>query len=548
MGFFDGLMSWGSSVFNSISSGASAIFNTVTAPVRQVFGGGGNSGGGGGSSSSGSSSSSGGSSWVSNVQKAFTDAVSQATKQVEQITKGLNDTLSGIGKGFDDLGKNLDNFGKDVTASLPKIFDAEKTIADAQKQFDQLIKAGGEIPANLQKQFDDAKAQVAEKKREIKVATDNAAKGIVQRATAAAEANKPIDAAKIVLSLNPLTMPIVAANSAAQGILNAAGNMFGGTVMNPDTVSTGTKDPNLLYNLDYSNPNVQFYSGEVDEQGNRKSAGYLGQYAKPFAVHDDAVMFNTGGIRGGSNAPEGMSSWTDTPDSGKLASYGLNTGVVYTSRDLDAAEQARVLALYREKGWLPQTNTTVTDRAAEAVERIPVATDGNKVVYKGVGANGGMSSSLVTGNNGKTYDLNNPATALSIVADSIREAPAAASGFVDAGVSFRNNLYTSAGMRMNEGDVVGGVATLGAGLAVDVAAPVDLINVVNLWASGRGDQIDIETLGWAALDAVALASIPFTAGAGYVGLKGLKAAAKGAKAVGYGGQVAWGGATAMGVI
>ncbi|MDV0441582.1 hypothetical protein [Methanorbis furvi] len=556
MGIFDGLMNFGSSILNT----ASSFVSTVTAPVRNFFSGtpsgsGSPSGGGGSPGSSGSSGSSGGvGSWVSGVQAAFTEAVNQAAKQVEQITSSLNDTLAGITKGFDDLGKNLDNFGKDITANLPKIFDAETTLKEAQTKLDQLIKAGGDIPANLQKQFDDAKAQVEQKKKEIKVQTDTYAKDIVQKATAAAAAATPVDVMKAALTLNPLTMPFVMTAEAGKNVLSGLG-IGNSNVMNPDAVSVNKSDPNLLYNLDYSNPNVQFFSSEVDEQGNKKSTGYLGQFAKPYAVADEALFFNTGGIRGGSNAPAGASSWTDTPDSQKLHDYGLGSNVIYSSRDLDAAEQARVLAMYKEKGWLqPTGGKTVAERAAAAVEKIPVAAGDGKVVYKGVGG-GGIGSGLFTAANGKTYDLNNPATALSVVADGIGGAPAVASGFIDQAVAFRNDLYGSGGEAMASGNVAAGIASVGIGLAVDVAAPVDLINVVNLWTTGRGDQIDLEDIGWAVFDAVAVGAGVLTFGTGYLGLKGVKAGLKGLKTasktmnvVGYGGQAAWGGVTALGAL
>ena len=546
MGIFDGLMSWGSSVLNTVSSFASTVF----APIVNTFTGGGNSGGGGGNSGGGGGSSSGGSgSWVSSVQRAFNDAVTQATKQVEQITSSLNDTLSGIGKGFDDLGKGLDELGKNVTAGLPKIFDAEKTLADAQKQFDQLIKAGGDIPANLQKQFDDAKKQVEQKKKEIKTQTDTYAKGLVQKAEAAAAAATPLDIAKTALMMNPVTVPIALGAAAGQNVIN---NLLGGSnALNPDKVSiNGKADPNLLYNLDYSNPNVQFYSSEVDSQGNKKSTGYLGQYAKPFAVSNDAVMFNTGGIRGGSNAPADMSSWTDTPDSQKLHDYGLSGSVVYTSRDLDAAEQAKLLETYKAKGWLPTGGKTVTERAAAAVEKVPVTTDGNKVVYKGVGG-GGIGSGLFTAANGKTYDLNNPATALNVVADAIGGAPAAASGFMDTAINIRDDAIGGTIQNIMTGNIADPTNAFGASaLAVDIALPLDLMNVGNLILSGRADQITWDLAAVAALDAIALAAFPLTGGAGYFGVKALKTAAKGAKIVGYGGQVGLGayGFAAAGVI
>jgi hypothetical protein len=111
-------------------------------------------------------------------------------------------------------------------------------------------------------------------------------------------------------------------------------------------------------------------------------------------------------------------------------------------------------------------------------------------------------------------------------------------------VSFRDNLYKSDNIAANIG-----------GLAVDVVAPVDLIDVTNLWMTGRGDQITGEKLLWAGLDALALVAVPFSFGGSLALRAGVKGVAKSLKTTGkvvgtvtkpvsFGGQLGVGGITA----
>ena len=75
-------------------------------------------------------------------------------------------------------------------------------------------------------------------------------------------------------------------------------------------------------------------------------------------------------------------------------------------------------------------------------------------------------------------------------------------------------------------DVAGGAVSAGSAMAVDVIAPLDLMNAVNKVATGRGDELTAEDWGWAALDAGLLVLGVATGGLGYVGGKGLKTALK----------------------
>ena len=111
-------------------------------------------------------------------------------------------------------------------------------------------------------------------------------------------------------------------------------------------------------------------------------------------------------------------------------------------------------------------------------------------------------------------------------------------------VGFRDNLYNSDNIAANIG-----------GLAVDVIAPIDLLDVSNLWFTGRGDQITGEKLLWAGLDALALAAVPFSFGGSLALRAGVKGVAKSLKVTGravgtvtkpvsFGGQLGVGGIVA----
>lgn len=102
-----------------------------------------------------------------------------------------------------------------------------------------------------------------------------------------------------------------------------------------------------------------------------------------------------------------------------------------------------------------------------------------------------------------------------------------ASNLIDWGVTAKNDTaaYGMAEIVTGKNQIGGAVKVAGAA-GVDVALPVDLINVGNLWFSGRGDEISSEDLMWAGLDAALLAGGVLSGGTIYLGGKALKTAAK----------------------
>lgn len=88
----------------------------------------------------------------------------------------------------------------------------------------------------------------------------------------------------------------------------------------------------------------------------------------------------------------------------------------------------------------------------------------------------------------------------------------------------------------NASTLLTGVAGVVGTGAIQVLAPVDLINVGNKLITGRGG--DLEPTDWifAGLDALAVAAGALSFGTGYAGIKGLAAAAKGIKYTSWAGQ------------
>ena len=114
---------------------------------------------------------------------------------------------------------------------------------------------------------------------------------------------------------------------------------------------------------------------------------------------------------------------------------------------------------------------------------------------------------------------------------------------VDAAVEALNMGFANSAVSVIEGwennDVsalVPGVAGVVGTGAVQVLAPVDLLNVGNKLVTGRGGELEPTDWVFAGLDAVALIAGFFSAGVGYAGLKGLSTLAKGAKYASYAGQ------------
>lgn len=132
-------------------------------------------------------------------------------------------------------------------------------------------------------------------------------------------------------------------------------------------------------------------------------------------------------------------------------------------------------------------------------------------------------------------------------------APTGNANLIDSIIGVRNGMYDSGGKNIavgittgNAGTILSGVGTSGVALAADVIAPLDLVNVANLWFTGRGDQITGDDLLWAGIDALAVVAGTVSFGAGYAGIKGLKTAAKATKGFAYGGQALLGGTALIG--
>ena len=131
--------------------------------------------------------------------------------------------------------------------------------------------------------------------------------------------------------------------------------------------------------------------------------------------------------------------------------------------------------------------------------------------------------------------------------------PTGNANLIDSIIGVRNGAYETGGKNIaagintgNAGTILSGVGTSGMALAADVIAPLDLINVANLWFTGRGDQISGDDLMWAGIDALAVVAGTVSFGAGYAGIKGIKTAAKATKGFAYGGQALLGGTALIG--
>ncbi len=134
---------------------------------------------------------------------------------------------------------------------------------------------------------------------------------------------------------------------------------------------------------------------------------------------------------------------------------------------------------------------------------------------------------------------------LPVIKIETKEKPFTVQNPIDVIIEARNKAYeigaSEAAEGFRKGDVV--KAGVGAGVfagtaAADVALPLDLANVTNKVLTGRVHELDLEDWLWAGVDALAIGAGVLTAGLGYAGVKGLKAALKGTKVVGEAGKVA----------
>ena len=94
-------------------------------------------------------------------------------------------------------------------------------------------------------------------------------------------------------------------------------------------------------------------------------------------------------------------------------------------------------------------------------------------------------------------------------------------------IGVKQGAYNNAAAQIATGNILSGDVAIGAGaMAADVAFPLDLINVGNKLMTGRGDELNPSDYTFAALDALALVGGALSFGTEYVGIKGLKTAAK----------------------
>lgn len=505
MGIFDAISSWGSSVINTISSGFSSAINTVVNTVSNV-----------GSAVHNT---------VSNAGHAVSNAVSQATKAAqsaaqqagkaaeqagraaqqaaEQASKAATDAVSGLTAGFTGLVGGITEGITGGTYTL--ISDAQKNIEKAQKAIDDAVKAGGDVSSSVYAQLDQAREQVAKTQRQIKTQIDNTGKDIVKRATAAAESVKPVDIAKTALLVNPLTMPIAVGVTGSTALLNQIGLLGSKPLNSANAGNSGTVNP---ANLDYGNKNVVFYNRDGS------NAGYLGQNAKPYASTEKLVWFDTGK----DNVQPGLSSWTNTPDSGKLTEYGLGKNYAVSSRALNSGELARTEAKYAAHGWLPET--TVVQQldkyaATQAPTPIAAATGGNwwdSVVNTVGGFFGGGGGS--------------PLAEKAATTTPIEKATASGNGnIIDQVIKVRDNAYLNGATEIAIGDPALGIAQTGAAVAADWLLPLDAVNVANKLATGQ--EISQDEWFAAGIDAALIVAGAFTGGTAYLAAKGAKTLVKG---------------------
>ena len=107
------------------------------------------------------------------------------------------------------------------------------------------------------------------------------------------------------------------------------------------------------YLEDYSNPNVRFVDPVTGAD-----RGYLGENAFPTAVQDRYLVFATG--KKVNYDPLNESSWTNTPDSGKLFSFGFTDNVIYNDRVLDRGEIDRVIKNLEAQGAGSKNDLLIT--------------------------------------------------------------------------------------------------------------------------------------------------------------------------------------------
>lgn len=207
----------------------------------------------------------------------------------------------------------------------------------------------------------------------------------------------------------------------------------------------------------------------------------------------------------------------------QTGAYASGNKAISTSHYLDVEDRTRTINKYLSKGWISESDA---DKAIAELRRVD---SGTNVQYY---ASSQTPVSTVQTSAARTAE---PLKKLETV--SIVSASNPVSGGIDAVINARDDMIFGGIDSIAAGNVLSAKTAKGAAaLTTDVLLPLDLTNVVNLYATGRGSDVTWDMLAVAGIDALALATIPFTAGAGYVGIKGLKTAAKGVKYGSYAGQ------------
>lgn len=344
-----------------------------------------------------------------------------------------------------------------------------------------------------------AASQAAEKARQ--------AQAVAQQAIANANAAEIL---KSIAAVNPIAAPVIQsgmiaqqAGAIAQSILNAASPAKSQVISPADVAVAAPQRASNDWYLTYS---------AVDQSGKQTSQTWADQTGRQTAF---------AGI-----------------DAAGLATYYAEKG--------NAAEAAK----YQEIAKASSQNAVLQAQA------------GTKGTYYDIqpgifGRSKDEITEIIKSQYPGRSEMASPAT-LAANANTANAAAATGGNLIDSIIGVRDGMYDSGGKNVAIGIkngypeyVIAGVGTSGAALAADVIAPLDLVNVANLWFTGRGDQITQDDLLWAGIDALAVVAGAVSFGAGYAGVKGIKTAAKVAKTTkrfAYGGQAVLGGTALAGAL
>jgi len=126
-----------------------------------------------------------------------------------------------------------------------------------------------------------------------------------------------------------------------------------------------------------------------------------------------------------------------------------------------------------------------------------------------------------------TQDKNTVTSGGSSAASASLPAASAVSGGVDAVIGARDQAYADGFTQLFLSDTtagkVAGAAQVAAPMAADVLLPLDVVNVANKLATGRGDELTTADYAYAALDTIGVLGSVFTFGGSYALTRALKA-------------------------